>query len=82
MDGRNNLDGIDQNILRILSLYGHLNLLDLWYEIGEDKRQEERLTEEEVLNRLEALRARGFVKCIFGVNGTRDWACLRREVGR
>lgn len=62
MERKNRLDSIDRNILRILSLYEHLNLLQLWYEFGEDDALKERITKEEISNRLEYLRAKGFVE--------------------
>jgi hypothetical protein len=37
-------------------------LLELWYELGEDDTVRERMTEEELRDRLESLVARGFVE--------------------
>jgi hypothetical protein len=62
MERKTRLDTIDRSILRILSLYEHLNLLQLWYEFGEDDTLKERATKEEISNRLEYLRAKGFVE--------------------
>jgi hypothetical protein len=62
MEGKNRLDTIDRKILPILSLYKHLNLLQLWYEFGEDDALKERLTKEEISDRLEYLRAKGLVE--------------------
>ena len=62
MERKNRLDTIDRSILRILSLYEHLNLLQLWYEFGEDEPLKERVTKEEISDRLEYLRAKGFVE--------------------
>ncbi|MFX0200847.1 MAG: hypothetical protein ACFFCW_32400 [Candidatus Hodarchaeota archaeon] len=62
MERKNRLDTIDRSILRILSLYEHLNLLQLWYEFGEDDALNECVTKEEISNRLEYLRAKGFLE--------------------
>jgi hypothetical protein len=78
MEGRTSFHSIDQTILRILSLYERLNLLDLWYEIGEDDRQKERVTKEEVLSRLEALTAQGFVERFTVEEGDIRWALKSR----
>jgi len=64
MKRRNSLDEIDRSILRILSGYEQLTALQLWYELGEDDVLNERLTEEEVLNRLESLAKKGFVEIV------------------
>jgi excisionase family DNA binding protein len=56
------VDAIDQDILRILSLYDHLTLLQLWYELGEDHVVKGSISEEETRKRLESLVARGFVE--------------------
>jgi excisionase family DNA binding protein len=58
------LSSVDQNILRILSLYEHLTLLQLWYEMGEDDALGRRLTEKETERRLQVLTMRGFVENI------------------
>ena len=55
-------DAIDQNILRILSLYDHLTALQVWYELGEDHVVKGSLSEEETRNRLDSLVTRGFVE--------------------
>jgi len=34
MGGTHGLDAIDLNILQILSLYEHVNLIQPWYELG------------------------------------------------
>ena len=78
MEGRTSFHSIDRTILRILSLYEHLNLLDLWYEIGEDNTQKERVTKEEVLGRLEALTAQGFVERFTVQEGDIRWALKSR----
>lgn len=56
------VDAIDQNILRILSLYEHLTLLQLWYELGEDNAAKRSISEEGTRKRVESLVARGFVE--------------------
>lgn len=58
------MNSIDEKILKVLSLYDHLTPLQLWYELGEDDLVEEKLTEGEILDRLESLRARGFVETV------------------
>ncbi len=55
------LEAINQEILRILSLYEQLNLSELWFEIGEAGFLEP-ITKEQVSNRLESLMAKGHVK--------------------
>jgi DNA-binding Lrp family transcriptional regulator len=62
MQTDNSLDTVDQNLLRILSVYEQLTLLQLWYELGEDDAVKERVSEEEVRNRLESLETRGHVE--------------------
>jgi len=62
VEGRNSLDQIDRSILRILSYYEKLTALQLWYELGEDDTVKKRLTEEEILGRLESLTAGGFLE--------------------
>jgi DNA-binding Lrp family transcriptional regulator len=56
------LDSIDRSILRILSAYKQLTPSQIWYRFDEDDAVKIRVTEEEVLNRLESLRACGFVE--------------------
>jgi DNA-binding response OmpR family regulator len=62
LETHTSLDKIDQELLRILSLYGELTALQLWFEVGEDDAVKERVSEEEVRNRLESLKARGHVE--------------------
>lgn len=62
MERKKRLETIDCNILRILSLYEYLNLLQLWYEFGENEALKERITKERISERLEYLRAKGFVE--------------------
>ena len=75
----NSLDSINRNILEILSNYGQLTPLQWWYELGEDEGGEERVTEEEILSRLDALMAKGFVERITrpGVDGDSAHAFYR-----
>jgi DNA-binding Lrp family transcriptional regulator len=83
MEGHNSLDPIDRNILRILSLYEALDLLQLWYELGESDGAADRMTREEVLERLESLSSRGFVKPIKKGDGTIRWVLtLKGEVDK
>lgn len=74
MEGYNSLDKVNRNILRILSLYDDLNLLQLWYELGEPDGLAGRRSGEEILGRLKSLRSQGFVECLVeGGEGIR-WA--------
>jgi len=61
-----NLDLTDRQMLRILSLYENLNPLELWYELGEMSHPAPRLTNEEIVTRLESLRSQGVVEKIPG----------------
>lgn len=74
MKGQNRLDPIDRSILRILSLYEDLDLLQLWYELGEFDATGEVVTREEVLIRLKFLRSRGFVERVEEGEGRIRWA--------
>jgi len=74
MEGRNPLDPIDRTILRVLSLYEDLDLLQLWYELGESDKSAEHMTQEEVLRSLESLRSRRFVEPIKQSEGGKRWA--------
>ncbi len=62
MEGRNSLDPIDRAILRVLSLYEDLDLLQLWYELGESDKSVAHMTQEEVLRSLASLKSGGSVK--------------------
>jgi hypothetical protein len=54
---------IDNIILDVISHFGTISLMDLWYELGEsDDLKEKPVTEDEILSRLEYLAARGLVK--------------------
>lgn len=55
------LDITDREILRVLSLYEGLDTLQLWYELGESDGRVDRITREEISERLESLGSRGFV---------------------
>ncbi len=79
MARENSLDTVDQDILRILSLYESLDAVELWYEIGEDDTTAESFTKEEIVSRLESLSREGFVKCIEEPRGRVKWAVNRRE---
>jgi hypothetical protein len=61
MERTKSLDGINQRILHILSLYEGLTVSDLWFEIGESDASEP-IAKEELQKRLEFLKAKGFVK--------------------
>jgi len=70
------LDTFDRSILQVLSLYEHLNFLELWFEIGEASTLEP-VSKEEVLNRLHSLMDKGFVERINFGNGNIRWAFKR-----
>lgn len=80
MERAKSLDSTDQNILRILSAYLHLTPLQLWYEIGEDDGIKERLREEEILDKLESLRAKGFVERVTVAKSSSDTRLLHYRV--
>ena len=67
------LDAINREILRVLSLYEQLSLLELWFEIGE-ARVLGPVTKEQVSGRLESLKAQGFVERISLGEGNIRWA--------
>jgi len=57
------LEKIDEIILDVISHFGTISLMDLWYELGESHDLKEQLvTKAEVLSRLELLAAKGFVE--------------------
>ena len=58
------MDVIDRSILRVLALYDNLTLLQLWYELGEDNAVRVRVTEAEIIDRLDSLKASGLVETI------------------
>jgi hypothetical protein len=74
MEGRNPLDTIDRTILRVLSLYEDLDLLQLWYELGESDKSVEHMTQEDILERLKSLKSQGFVEPIKESGGAIRWA--------
>lgn len=76
MEEHESLDTFDRSILQILSLYEHLNLLELWFEIGEAGTPEP-VSKEEILNRLQSLMAIGFVERVTLGNGDIRWAFKR-----
>ena len=74
MKGNQSLGEADRNILNIISLYGSLEFLELWYEIGEDDALKEHLlTKEELLMRLEFLMAQGYVEGIMNSEESTLW---------
>ena len=75
MKGNQSLGEVDRNILDIISLYGSLEFLELWYEIGEDDAlKEHRMTKEELLMRLELLEAQGYAERIMNSEESTQWA--------
>jgi hypothetical protein len=81
MTKRNKLDVISRNILHVLSLFEHLTLLQLWYELGEDGASKERMTKKEILSRLESLMEHGLVEQLTEAGGDIRWALKTGEVG-
>ena len=74
MKGNQSLGEVDGNILNIISLYGSLEFLELWYEIGEDDALKEHLlTKEELSMRMEFLEAQGYVERIMNTEETTQW---------
>jgi hypothetical protein len=54
---------IDKIILDVISHFGTISLMDLWYELGESgDLKEQPVTEDGVLSRLEYLATKGLVK--------------------
>ena len=83
MEGRNPLDPIDRTILRVLSLYEDLDLLQLWYELGESDKSVAHMTEEDILERLKSLKSQGLVETIKESEGGTRWALtLKGKVER
>jgi DNA-binding Lrp family transcriptional regulator len=76
MKGSRGLDAIDQGILQILSLYEHLTLSELWFEIGEAGTLGP-VTKEEVLRRLQSLGDQGLVERVTLEDGDIRWAFKR-----
>jgi hypothetical protein len=72
----NRLDVISREMLRILSLYEQLSLLELWFEIGEAGALKP-MTKEQVSSRLESLMAQGFLERIPFGDGDIRWALKR-----
>jgi len=73
MEGRNRIDAIDRIILHKLSLYQSLDLVELWYELGEDDALKERMTREELSSRLESLMVQGLVEQVKKSEGEIHW---------
>jgi hypothetical protein len=74
-------DDIDHIMVRILSMHECLNLTQIWYELGELDPPVERMSEEEILGRLEALQRAGSVKCVRKAGEASWWAVKREESG-
>ncbi len=70
------LDAIDQCILQILSLYEHLGLSELWFEIGEAGKLGP-ITKEELSHRLQSLGDQGLVEHVTLEDGEIRWAFKR-----
>lgn len=82
MEIPSHLDKTDQTILQLLSVYDSLNALELWYELGECDPPVERLSQAEVLSRLQSLRELGLVQAHTEEDGeqwcgSRNWDSLR-----
>ncbi len=75
MKGNQSLEEVDRNILDIISLYGSLEFIELWYEIGEDDAMKKyQMTKEELLLILEFLETQGYVKHIMISEESTLWA--------
>ena len=70
------LDVVNQEILRVLLLYEHLSLSELWFEIGEAGFLEP-MTKEQVSRRLESLMTKGVVKRVRFADTDIRWALER-----
>ena len=81
MEGRNPLDPIDRTILRVLSLYEDLDLLQLWYELGESDKSMAHITKEEILERLKSLKSQGFVEPIEKSESATRWTLTVKGKG-
>jgi len=81
MEGRNPLDPIDRTILRVLSLYEDLDLLQLWYELGESDKSVEHMTQEDILERLKSLKSQGLVQPIKESESGTRWALTVKGEG-
>ena len=77
---QNRFDKVDQNIVRVLALYESLRLLDLWYELGEDSAFNDRVSKEELSDRMEALAERGGVESVRSGEGEIRWALKDGQV--
>ena len=73
MEKANRLDVISREMLRILSLYEQLSLLELWFEIGE-ARILGPMTKRQVSSKLGSLMAQGFVERFPFDDGAIRWA--------
>ena len=75
MKENQSLGEVDRYILDIISLWGSLEFIELWYEIGEDDALKEHpMTKEELLMRLEFLVAQGYVERIMNSEESTRWA--------
>ena len=69
------LEKIDRNILDIISLYGSLEFIELWLEVGEhDALKKQQLTKDELMKRLEILLSQGYVERIIDSKEITRWA--------
>ena len=74
MKKKSSLGEIDRNILDIITLYGSLEFLELWYETGEhDALKKQELTKDELLKRLEFLLSHGYVARIMDSKKITRW---------
>jgi len=75
MKENQSLGKIDRNILDIISHYGSLEFIELWYEIGEDDAMKKhQMTKKELLLILEFLETQGYVKPIKISKESTRWA--------
>jgi len=81
MKENQSLGEIDRNILDIISHYGSLEFIELWYEIGEDDAlKKHQMTKEELLMRLEFLETQGFVEHIIISENSTQWVLRMRTL--
>ncbi|MBT3312085.1 MAG: hypothetical protein HN931_06225 [Desulfobacterales bacterium] len=81
MKENQSLEEVDRNILDIISHYGSLEFIELWYEIGEDDAlKKHQMTKEELLMRLELLETQGFVEHFIISEESTLWVLKMREL--
>ena len=75
MKKNSGLEKIDRDILGIISLYGSLEFMELWFEVGEhDALKKQQLTKDELMKRLEFLLSKGYVERLIDSKEIKRWA--------